>query len=153
MILQIPPCRFRNLGFGTGNLKDLFPSDWASPSRWHQGIELGIGNLLLGAWNWEFETRNLELGTWCRVPGAGCRVPGAGCRVPDCTLILTSCQVIFILYLKRVNFRLSCPPDGTTAKWRIAWLPFCPWKKLLHSRFATESWPQKAKSRFSIATI
>ena len=85
-----------------------------------------MGNLLLEACYLELEIGNLELDAWCagagcRVPGAGagCRVPGAGCRVPgagcrDFTTILTSCQVI--LYSKQINFRISGPPDGTTAK-------------------------------------
>ena len=77
-----------------------------------------MGNLLLEVCDLELENGKLELGAWyagTQVPGAGCRVPGAGCRVPKLYYHFNLVSIYF-LYSKRVNFRLSCPPDGTTAK-------------------------------------
>ena len=73
-----------NLGLGTCDLL-LGTNYW----------ELGTGNWELGTGNWELGTGNWELGT--------------GNWAFKLTLISTSLSKF--LYLKRVNFKLSCHPD------------------------------------------
>ena len=64
---------------------------------------MGTGNLEIG--NWELGTGNGKLGTDNLITGNW--ELGTGF-----TLIATLLAISF-LYLKRVNFRLSCHPDGT----------------------------------------
>ena len=64
---------------------------------------------------WDLGFRTWELGAWSLELGK---------RVFNDTVILTFCPVF--LYLKRVNFRLSCHPDGSQsskAKDRVIALP------------------------------
>ena len=81
-----------NLGLGTCDLL-LGTYYW----------ELGTGNWQLATGNWQLATGNWELGT-------GNWELGTGNRVLDGTLIATLLAISF-LYLKRVNFRLSCHPE------------------------------------------
>ena len=75
-------------------------------------MNLGLGtcDLLLGTYYWELGTGNWELGTGNRELGTGNWELGAGFQVLDGTLIATLLAISF-LYLKRVNFRLSCHPE------------------------------------------
>ncbi len=63
-----------------------------------------IGSLVLGTYYWELGTGNWELGTGNWELGTG-----------NWFLSLLSYPPHYqdFLYLKRVNFRLSCHPDGT----------------------------------------
>ena len=71
--------------------------------------ELGTGNWELGTGNWELGTGNWELGTGNWELGTGNWELGTG----NWFLSLLSYPPHYqdFLYLKRVNFRLSCHPD------------------------------------------